>query len=301
MKSRVAFVASLLVSLSCLSACTPRASKLTAPLMIKGAFNIPESILYDADADVYLVSNINGNFFGLDGKGFISRVKPDGTIEAIKWIDGEKDGVTLGAPKGMAVVGDTLYVADVTVVRKFDRKTGAPKGDIAVPGAAFLNDLTTASDGTLYVSDTGLKEENGDLAPSGTDAIYTIDAEDQVKALIKGPELGQPNGLLAVEGGVMVINWAKGEMFTVKADGTKIDFAKLSKTQLDGVVQDAKGNYLVSSWEGKCIFSVSSDGKTETCAFEKVDAPADLGFDTKRGRLLTPLFNEKQLRVDQVD
>lgn len=80
-------------------------------------FSTPESVVHDAVDDVYLVSNINGEPLAEDGNGFISRVTPDGEVEALRWIDGEADGVELNAPKGMAVLGDTLYVADIDCVR----------------------------------------------------------------------------------------------------------------------------------------------------------------------------------------
>src|SRR5689334_5070452 len=41
-------------------------------------FKTPESVLYDARADVYLVSNIDGSPLGVDDSAFISRVRPDG-------------------------------------------------------------------------------------------------------------------------------------------------------------------------------------------------------------------------------
>ena len=43
-----------------------------------------------------------------------------------------------------------LYVADITVVRLFDLKTGAPKGEVKVPGATFLNDISVAKDGRVF-------------------------------------------------------------------------------------------------------------------------------------------------------
>jgi hypothetical protein len=46
----------------------------------------PESVLHDAVADVYLVSNINGSPLGKDGNGFISRLAPDGSLLELKWI-----------------------------------------------------------------------------------------------------------------------------------------------------------------------------------------------------------------------
>src|SRR5580698_5063909 len=100
----------------------------------------PESVLYDADNDRYLVSNINGKPGDKDNNGFISALSPDGTVTTLKWIEGGKK-LKLNAPKGLAIVGEVLYVADIDVVRKFDLKTGASKGSIAFPGATFLNDL----------------------------------------------------------------------------------------------------------------------------------------------------------------
>src|SRR5688572_4434899 len=48
-----------------------------APVVVAGAgFATPESVLYDAESDVYLVSNVNGGPTAADGNGFISRVDP---------------------------------------------------------------------------------------------------------------------------------------------------------------------------------------------------------------------------------
>ena len=73
----------------------------------------PESVLHDAGADVYLVSNINGSPLEKDGNGFISRLAPDGSVLALKWIDGEAQGITLNAPKGMAIQDGVLFVAAI--------------------------------------------------------------------------------------------------------------------------------------------------------------------------------------------
>src|SRR5690349_9274043 len=111
------------------------------PLSITEGFSTPESVLYDADSDVYLVSNINGAPAGVDDNGYITKVSPDGKIAEAKWIDGAKDTIKLDAPKGMAIANGVLYVADITNVRMFDAKTGEPKGDIKIDGSTFLNDI----------------------------------------------------------------------------------------------------------------------------------------------------------------
>src|SRR5688572_17488435 len=53
----------------------------------------PESVLHDADADVYLVSNVDGEPLAADGKGFIAKLTPDGKVDKLKWIESGKDKV----------------------------------------------------------------------------------------------------------------------------------------------------------------------------------------------------------------
>ena len=114
------------------------------PIRVEGGFETPESVIHDAATDTYYVSNISGSPAEADGKGFISKLSPEGTIIKLKWIDG------LDAPKGMTVVADTLWVTDIDKVRKFDTKTGKSLGIVEIKGASFLNDL--ASGGGLIFS-----------------------------------------------------------------------------------------------------------------------------------------------------
>src|SRR5207249_1999393 len=125
-----------------------------------------------------------------------------------------KPGVTLNAPKGLTIVGEDLYVADITVVRKFDRITGAPKGQIAIPGATFLNDLT--NDGTsVYVSDSGLKAGTGGaFEPTGTDAIWKITGDTPEK-IAGGEDLKRPNGLEFVDGKVWAVSFGSNKLYEI--------------------------------------------------------------------------------------
>jgi hypothetical protein len=90
-------------------------------LKFTGAFATPESVLYDPTGDRYLVSNINGDPSAVDGNGYILELSPDGRVTNPKLIAGGMNKVRLDAPKGMAIVGSELWVADLTVVRKFDQ------------------------------------------------------------------------------------------------------------------------------------------------------------------------------------
>ncbi len=83
-------------------------------------FATPESVEYYAAEDVYLVTNINGSPLEADGNGFISKLSPDGKFIDLKWIDGTKQGIRLNAPKGAAINGNILYVADLDEVQLFE-------------------------------------------------------------------------------------------------------------------------------------------------------------------------------------
>lgn len=251
----------------------------------------PESVLYDPAADVYLVANINGEAAAADDNGFISKVSPDGKVAELKWIDGSKPDVKLDAPKGMAISGDILWVADITVVRKFDAKTGAPKGEVKIPGATFLNDVHAAEGGGVYVSDSGLDAK---FAPTGADAVYHIGKDGKVKPLAKAKDLGAPNGVLFANGSVWVVTFGTGEIYEVTAKGEKKAGAKLPKGQLDGIVAKSDGELLVSSWEGKAVYAGKPGGEWKP-VLSDVEAPADIGWDSKRNVLLVPQFTSNAL------
>jgi hypothetical protein len=270
-------------------------ARLSGPLTIRDVgFRTPESVLYDPEADVYLVSNIEGSALEADGRAFISRLLPNGTLDALKWIDSAQPGVELDAPKGMALFGKVLYVADITHVRKFDRKTGKPLGSITIAGATFLNDITVEKNGDVIVSDTGLTTG---FSASGTDALYRIDQNDQVTPLVKTTELGKPNGLLAAADGLWVVTFGSGELYKVSDTGERSDVLKLPKGSLYGIVATNHGT-LVSSWEGSAIYRLSG-GQTEEVV-SGVDAPADIGYDSKRNRVLIPLFNADAVVIHQL-
>src|SRR5467141_5238421 len=109
----------------------PAAPGATRVLTVAG-FSTPESVLHDSTQDIYFVSNINGSPTAKDNNGFISRVRPDGAVENLKFIEGGHNGVTLHAPKGMALRGDTLWLADIDAVRAFNAKTGAARDSVSM-------------------------------------------------------------------------------------------------------------------------------------------------------------------------
>ncbi|MDR7401285.1 MAG: SMP-30/gluconolactonase/LRE family protein [Armatimonadota bacterium] len=264
-----------------------------APILVSG-FATPKSILYDSRADVYLVSNINGSPTAADDNGFISRVAPDGRVLDLKWIDGARPEVRLNAPKGMAVSGDTLYVSDITTVRMFDRRTGEPRGAVVILGSTFVNDLAAGRDGTVYITDTGVRP---DFSPSGTDAIYRLSG-GQIGVVARSPDLNHPNGIAVLPDGTLVVVTFSpaGEMYTVGSDGTRRNVRRLPAGNLDGVEVLPGGALLVSSWGASAVFRVEPDGTVST-AVGNVPSPADIGYDGRRNRVLIPVFTENRIVI----
>src|SRR2546427_11014661 len=195
----------------------------TKVLAVEG-FLTPESVLHDTVQDIYFVSNTNGSPTAKDNNGFISRVRPDGAVENLKFIEGGRAGVTLHAPKGMALNGDTLWVADIDVVRAFNAKTGALVDSVSLSklGAVFLNDVAVAPTGALYITDTGIKfDDVGNVLHPGPDRIFRIGPDRAVTVALKGDTLGRPKGI-AVDpvgkrfvivqfGGRAVLGWRSEE------------------------------------------------------------------------------------------
>ncbi len=265
-------------------------SRAAEPVTIAG-FALPESAFYDAETDTYLVANINGAPLDKDGNGFVSRLSPDGKILALKWIDGAQSGIRLDAPKGMAIAGGILWIADIDVVRRFDAKSGAQLVDVKIEGATFLNDVAADGDGVV-VSDSGL---NATFAPTGTDAVFRIARDGKVSPLVKSPDLGKPNGVVVSGGSVFVVTFGSGELLEIGPAGERKGSWKLPAGQLDGIVALDNGDFLISGWAGETVYR--GRGASWTAAVTGVKSPGDIGFDTKRRVLLVPLLQQNAVRL----
>lgn len=265
-------------------------------LTFKGAFATPESVLYDAAGDRYLVSNINGAPNGVDNNGYISELLPDGTIKTPKLIAGGEKNVKLDAPKGLAIVGKELWATDISVVRKFDLKTLEPRGDIALPEATFANDIAVGPDGKVYVSDSSVKPGPKGFDPVGGDQVLVIDKSGKAKVLAKSKDLGGPNGLFWGPKGLLVNALLSNEVYGLGPKGEKIDVVKLPNGGLDGmlIVGDS---LLVTSWGASAIYRGKLGGTSFEPVVQNVKGPADMGWDSKRSRVLLPRFLDDLVEV----
>ncbi len=247
-------------------------------LTVVDSFRAPESVLYDRASDAYLVANINGTPLDKDDNGFISRINPDGHVDQLTWIDGADSAVTLNAPKGMGIRGDTLFVADIDEVRLFDRLSGEPRGSWRVRGATFLNDIHVGPDGTVYVTDSGLR---ADFSNSGTAAVWRFDPRGSGTTIARGNALGGPNGIWADSGGVTVVSYSSGDTYRLSARGARTALPKPPAGGLDGLVRASDGAWLVSSWNDSTVRRLMPGDTAWIAVVRGVESPADIGFDTR--------------------
>lgn len=91
----------------------------------------------------------------------------------------------------------------------------------------------------------------------------------------------------------------RGNALYELAEGRRKNVAELPGGQLDGVVHLADGTALVSSWKGNEIYRAPARGDA-SAILAGMDAPADLGYDTKRQRLLIPHPTANQVTIHHV-
>ena len=254
-------------------------------------FTGPEAVRYDPDQDVYFVNSWGkGDPGAKDNNGFISRLTPDGKVELLRFIAGGTGGVTLHSPRGMTIVGDTLWVVDPDAVRAFNRRTGAPLAtvDFSAFKLGFLNDIAAGPDG-LYVTDTG------------TDHIYRI-AAGRITVALRDSALGNPNGITWDVTGrrFIVVPYGGGAGIKAWNAGSKTlsEISRSTGAKYDGVEILSGNRVLVASQADSSLHLFS--GATGRPIIRTGGAPADIGVDTKRNRVAVPFVDRNLVEIWQL-
>lgn len=195
MKKRI-FFSTVILSALALASCEVKKQKEVVaesgsePLVVKkiSLGGHPESVSM-AGGDIF-ISNIGVEMKPTekDGDGCIVKVDKDGNILS----EDTFPDVKLNAPKGMAVIGDVLYVADIDRIVGVDWKTGKQVSEIDLSGdkMSFLNDLVLLPDGKIAASATDINQ------------LFLVDPVAKTYSPIKtSVPIPGPNGLVATTDG----------------------------------------------------------------------------------------------------
>jgi hypothetical protein len=252
------------------------------PWFVRDGFVAPEAVRYDPDQDVYFVGNWGpGPASATDNNGYISRMKPDGQIETSKFIAGGTNHVVLHAPRGMYIVGDTLWVADADAVRGFNRRTGEKVAnvDFSAFDRGFLNDVAADATGTVYVTDTGRNK------------LYKVQGPGGPTLVVSDSALGSPNGITwdAANNRFIIVPYGgyKGIRAWVPGTSSMTIVGESTGAKYDGVEVLPGGRVLVSSQADSSLHLFS--GNSGHAIIHTLGAPADIAVDTKRNRVAAPV------------
>ena len=127
------------------------------------------TLAFDPEDRLYVTNEVDGSIVEVQSDGTIRQVNEGGII----------------APGGLAVVGDTVYLADFLAIRGYDRHSGAQT--VMIPkiyGASALNDpQSVAADGEnllvstwFYNSVQSVDPKNGAVLATYSDFNYPTNA-----------------------------------------------------------------------------------------------------------------------------
>jgi hypothetical protein len=257
-------------------------------------FEAPESVIKTGDK--IFVSNIGGEKadpMALDSNGFISELSKDGKLLHRKF---QKS--LLNAPKGLAVVKDIVYTADINRVVGFNVRTGEQVFEISIP-AKMLNDLCKVDDKHLCVSET----VSGrilliDITDKSTRYLGTIEGANGVTYDAK-------TGILYAVG--MGANMSGGKMYSKAIKSTDTVFSELPNSPtgiFDGLELYDNTHLLASDW----ISFTSKKGRlviydlvNHTMKVYEVDAgPADISYDQSSQTIYIPQMMKNSLLFENI-
>lgn len=249
-----------------------------------------ESVVYDKEKDFLYVSCQAADE---PGDGSIAKVSLEGEILNPKFTGG------LNNPKGIAIVGNKLYVADLLELVEIDRESGQILNKYTEDSVRFLNDVTVDKNGNVYVSDMFRS------------SIYKLDLEKNFKEWHITPEMENPNGLLVIGDEIYLAGWGR---FTdgkpalapkgcfQKMNLNTMEITKISADSLgnlDGIQVNDENSFIVSDWIGGKVFRIAKTGETEELlALEQ--GVGDILFLPEKGLLVLPMKKQNQILFYQV-
>ncbi len=261
-----------------------QAVAITDNVRVFGSFRFAESCTFDPDRNLILAMNAGVSQAQQENDGYVSLVKPDGSVHTTKWIGATRDGLTLNHPLGSAIRNGLLYTVDADVVRTFDLATGQPRNSFQVPEATFLNGIAVTNDGTIYASNTRPPER-----------VFKITADGRSSVLVDGAPLAVPNGVaIDPDGNIVVVNIGDNAVLTFNANGTLVRTEHAFEGGNDGLVILEDGTKYVSSVRFGSVSRIRPGRSAEVIA-AGIPSAASMCYDSVQHQLVIPMNDHNAL------
>ena len=249
-----------------------------------------ESVIYDENYNRLYVS-VQGE--QEPGDGGIVTMDLEGNIINKRFTTG------LNNPKGLAILGDWIYVSDVTELVGINRQTGEILKRYPVGDEHFLNDVTVDDDNNVYVSDMR------------TSSIYQLKGSSKLIKWISSPLLENPNGLLALNNTIYVAAWglpskvegqnSKGRFIKVDINSKKIENITVDpQGNLDGVQVFDDNHFLISDWRAGTISIAAKNGSFKPF-FRSEMSVGDILYIRDKQLLALPLNRQNKVLIYKVN
>ncbi len=246
----------------------------------------PQSFIAHPSGESYFIANANGEPGTSDNNGFISKLDQNGNLLDLHFVQGGQGDTILHSPHGMAVADETLYVADLTVIRGFHAQSGKPT--ITVPLHPFhverLTDLIADGRGQLFVLDTA------------GNAIYQIDPQRDhaVSLYLQHKDLASPRGLVVHprSGRLWITSFDNGNVMEIAEDRTITEMISNSFffgkfRNLSGIDFDQFGSMYLSDLTAGKIWRIHPDRSMQVIA-EFLISPSTVKIDRRNHMILVP-------------
>jgi sugar lactone lactonase YvrE len=265
-----------------------------------------ESCSYDPVRGLIVVPNRGVGQNVQTNNAWVSLINHDGSVHTARWIGIQAPGpqranmtppLVLNEPFGSDIANGMLYVADrdggtsptdpsVAVVRWFNMTTGAPAGEVRVPGSTGFNDIEVADDGTIYATNTGVGAPKPD--PS-TWQVWKITRDGNASIFVQGAPLFQPNGVaFDPQGNIVVLNIGNSDVLTFSPAGKLARTEQAAQAGNDGLVILADGTKYVSSVMNGGVSRIRPGQPAELIA-QNIPSAASMCFDAGANQLVIPM------------
>ena len=279
---------------------------MSSNVKVYGAIYSAESCSYDETRGVIVVPNRGVGQNVQTNNAWVSFINHDGSVHTARWIgiqnpgnqrDNMKPPLVLNEPLGSDIANGILYLADrdggtgpndpaVSVVRKFNMKSGEPAGEVRVEKSTGFNDLEVANDGTIYATQTGGGGQNPDTS---TWQVWKITPAGAASIFVQGAPLRQPNGVaIDQQGNIVVVNIGNDDVLTFSPEGKLLRTEKAAQPGNDGLVIMPDGTKYVSSVTQGGVSRIRPGQQPELIA-QNIPNPASMCYDSGANQLVIPM------------